>query len=38
MQLNIGKEVTAPQWMTVKEPRAKYAAIFSDEAQTGNKT
>ncbi|MEX1231121.1 MAG: DUF2924 domain-containing protein [Planctomycetaceae bacterium] len=37
MSLNVGKEVSALQRMTVKDLKARYAAVFGDETRTGNK-
>ncbi|MCP4858658.1 MAG: DUF2924 domain-containing protein [Fuerstiella sp.] len=37
MSLNVGREVTALQRMTVKQLRKRYAEVFGDETRTGNK-
>lgn len=37
MHLNVGKEVTALQRMTVKELRAKYADVFGEDTPANNK-
>ena len=37
MSLNVAKEVTALQRLTVKELRARYAAAFGEETAAGNK-
>jgi hypothetical protein len=37
MSLNIAKEVAALQRLTVTELRAKYAEVFGEPAQSGNK-
>src|SRR5262245_16442553 len=37
MHLNVGKEVTALQRMTVKELRAKYAEVFGEGTPAHNK-
>jgi poly-gamma-glutamate capsule biosynthesis protein CapA/YwtB (metallophosphatase superfamily) len=37
MHLNVGKEVAALQWMTVKELRAKYAEAFGEDTPANNK-
>ena len=37
MSLNVGKEVSALQRMTVKQLREHYAEVFGDETRTGNK-
>lgn len=37
MALNVTKEVSAMQRMTVKELRRKFAEVFGDETRSGNK-
>lgn len=37
MSLNVGKEVSTLQRMTVKDLRVRYAEVFDDETRTGNK-
>ena len=37
MALNVTKDVSAMQRMTVKELRRKFAEVFGDETRSGNK-
>lgn len=37
MSLNVGKEISALQRMTVRELRRKYEDVFDDETKTGNR-
>ncbi len=38
MHVNVAREVTALEGMTVGELRAKYAQVFGEETRVGNKT